>query len=60
VQLGGINDYGGEPVAGPLLGDALRPLERQHILQAIRLMYGASLLTLLAGLGIRMLAWHAW
>ena len=60
VQLGGVNYYGGQPVAGPHLGDPLRPLERQQIPQAIRLMYVVSLLTLIVGLGIRMLAWHAW
>ncbi|HEX4148083.1 MAG TPA: adenosylcobinamide-phosphate synthase CbiB, partial [Pirellulales bacterium] len=57
VQLGGVNFYGGEPVAGPLLGDPLRPLERADIPRTIRLMYVVSLLTLVTSLGMRMLAW---
>lgn len=60
VQLGGTNLYDGQPMAGPLLGNALRPLIAGHIPQAIRLMYVVALLTLVAGLGGRMVAWHVW
>jgi adenosylcobinamide-phosphate synthase len=60
VRLGGTNFYGGIPSMRPYVGDSLAPLERNHIPAAIRLMFGVSVLTLFLGLGLRMLAWHAW
>lgn len=44
VQLGGTNSYQGRPVPMPLMGTAHRPLTPARIPEAIRLMYGTSLL----------------
>lgn len=60
VRLGGTNFYDGVASVRPHLGEPLVPLGREHIPAAIRLMYCVAVLTLLFGLGIRMLAWHAW
>jgi adenosylcobinamide-phosphate synthase len=60
VRLGGTNFYDGVACVRPYLGEPLVPLARDHIPAAIRLMYCVSVLTLLFGLGLRMLAWHAW
>lgn len=49
VQLGGPATYAGRPSAKPLLGDPLRPLERQDIARARRLLWCAAGL-ILAGL----------
>lgn len=60
VRLGGTNYYDGVATVRPYLGEALGPLAVNHIAVAIRLMYVVSILTLLLGLGVRMLVWHAW
>ncbi|HVA47084.1 MAG TPA: adenosylcobinamide-phosphate synthase CbiB [Pirellulales bacterium] len=60
VRLGGTNFYEGVACARPFLGESLVPLARDHIPAAVRLMYCVSVLTLFLGLGLRMLAWHAW
>lgn len=60
VRLGGTNFYDGVACVRPYLGESLVPLVRDHIPAAIRLMYSVSVLTLLLGLGLRILAWHAW
>ena len=44
VQLAGPNYYGGKLVVKPTLGDATRPVERQDIRRANRLLYATSLL----------------
>lgn len=49
IRLGGTNYYGGIPEFRPYLGDGGNPLSRGHIVQAIRLMYVASVLTVVAG-----------
>lgn len=46
VQLGGTNYYFGKPVEKPTIGQPLRPLDRNDIKSAIRLMYTASTLAL--------------
>ena len=48
IQLGGTHDYFCKPVYKPTIGDALRSAERQDILRANRLLYGASGLMLAA------------
>jgi adenosylcobinamide-phosphate synthase len=48
VQLGGTISYFGRPVAKPTIGDPRRPLDRRAWQGAVRLMYGAELLLLLA------------
>ncbi|HWB12085.1 MAG TPA: adenosylcobinamide-phosphate synthase CbiB [Pirellulales bacterium] len=60
VRLGGTNFYDGVASVRPYLGETLVPLNREHVRAAIRLMYCASALTLLLGLGLRLLLWHAW
>jgi adenosylcobinamide-phosphate synthase len=47
VQLGGVNHYGGEPVATPYLGDATRPLRRRDLLRVNALALSSSILCLL-------------
>lgn len=42
VRLGGVNWYQGQAVSTPYMGHAERPLESQQIMEAIRLMYAAS------------------
>ncbi len=44
IQLAGPNYYGGKLVVKPTLGDATRPVERQDIRRANRLLYTTSLL----------------
>lgn len=42
IRLGGMNWYEGRAVEMPSMGDPIRPLEPQRIMEAIRLMYAAS------------------
>jgi len=44
VQLGGTNSYFGELVYKPTLGDGKQDLDKRHIKEVIRLMYGAEIL----------------
>jgi adenosylcobinamide-phosphate synthase len=60
VRLGGTNFYEGVATVRPYLGESLVPLDREHVRAAIRLMYCASVVTLLLGLGLRWLLWHVW
>ncbi len=53
VQLGGLNYYFGEPSERPRMGDPDQPLQRDHILEANRLMLLTSALALLIFAGIR-------
>lgn len=48
VQLGGTNVYFGKPVKKPTIGDSLNPLNARAWQGAVRLMYGAEGLLLLA------------
>jgi adenosylcobinamide-phosphate synthase len=46
IQLGGTNSYFGELMYKPTIGDKKEELQPIHIIQAIKLMYGAELITL--------------
>jgi len=52
IQLGGINFYQGERVNKPLIGRNLKKKEPEDILQAISLMYLASLIFFFLGVAI--------
>ena len=52
IQLAGPNWYFGKLVEKPSIGDALRPVEREDILRANRLMYAAVFLALILCCGI--------
>ena len=52
VQLGGLNTYQGVPSHRARLGDAHRPLCPDDVRMTVRMMYCASLLCLLACLGV--------
>lgn len=54
VQLAGPAYYFGEYYEKPTIGDAQRPVEPEDILRANGMLWAASCLALLAGLGIRM------
>lgn len=51
IRLGGNNVYFGQVVEKPVIGDAVKELEANDIKEAVKLMYVASFLTLLLGLG---------
>jgi adenosylcobinamide-phosphate synthase len=53
VRLGGPLERRGRPVALPEIGDPVVPLTRQHILEANRLMFMATLIALTLFLGAR-------
>jgi adenosylcobinamide-phosphate synthase len=44
IQLGGTNSYFGELVYKPTLGDKKQNLDKKHIKEVVRLMYGAEIL----------------
>lgn len=47
VQLGGTNIYFGQKVYKPTIGDYKKELDKEHIIDTIKLMYGTEMLTLL-------------
>ncbi|MBW5448016.1 cobalamin biosynthesis protein CobD [Cohnella sp. CFH 77786] len=55
IQLGGVNRYGGIPSERARLGWANRPIEREDIRHAVRLLYGVSYL-IMGGLSCAALA----
>jgi adenosylcobinamide-phosphate synthase len=55
VQLGGESHYRGRLSQKPLLGDPARPLEREDILRANRIVKLASFLFLLVGLALSLI-----
>ena len=55
VQLGGVNFYQGKPVDTPPMGQDRRPLNKERIPDAIRVMYLASFLAATLALGTRFL-----
>lgn len=57
IALGGTNRYGGVPSRRAQLGWAIRPLDREDIMGAVRLLYGVSYL--LAG-GVLCAVFVAW
>ena len=63
VQLGGLNYYGGEPLAKPAIGNPLVPLARAHIPAANAIMFVTLALFLVLGLAVRVGVihlWHVW
>lgn len=52
VQLAGPAYYFGEFYDKPTIGDALRPIEPKDILRTNKMMYAASLLTVLLAMGV--------
>jgi adenosylcobinamide-phosphate synthase len=52
VRIGGDNIYFGKVVEKPTIGDPDKEMEEGDIPATIRLMYTASVITLLAGLGL--------
>ena len=55
ISLSGDHFYGGELVQKPLIGDPLRPVEKEDIKLANKLMYASSWLCLLLGAAVRIL-----
>jgi adenosylcobinamide-phosphate synthase len=47
VQLGGTNSYFGELMYKPTIGDKKQELKANHIMQVIKLMYGAEVVLLI-------------
>lgn len=47
VQLGGTNVYFGEIVEKPTIGDNIKPLNKEHIMDAIKLMYSSEIVVLI-------------
>jgi len=52
IQLGGQNTYQGKTIFNPLIGDNHEPPDLKHILESIRIIYAASGLTVILGIGI--------
>lgn len=57
IQLGGPSSYGGRIVEKPYIGDPLERIAPEHILLAIRVMYGTSILGFMLGCLIRYSLW---
>ena len=57
VSLSGDHYYGGKLVRKPVIGDPLRPVVKEDIKRANRLMYAASWLCLLLGAAARVLVY---
>jgi adenosylcobinamide-phosphate synthase len=59
IRLGGTNSYFGKPVVKPTIGDALTGLNREQIITATRLMYGAAIvgLTFFSGAVLSLRGW---
>lgn len=53
VQLGGSGVYSGETIEKPMIGDSKKPLSREHIRQAVRIMYLTVIGFLIVTLTIR-------
>lgn len=60
VQLGGVNEYDGEPLEKALIGDPDRPLAPARIPEANGLMFAALALFLALGLAVRAGLTHLW
>ena len=59
VRLAGDASYFGKIVRKPLIGDAVRQIEREDIRRANHLMYAAAVIVLLAAMELRIL-WYFW
>lgn len=55
IRLGGPSSYGGRIVEKPYIGDPLEEIRPEHILTAVKLMYGTSILGFVLGYLIRWL-----
>ena len=55
LSLAGDSYYKGVLVQKPVIGDALRPAEKEDIKQANKLMYATAWMALLLGMGIRVI-----
>ncbi|MGB9681348.1 MAG: adenosylcobinamide-phosphate synthase CbiB [bacterium] len=53
IQLGGPNSYGGCIVEKPHIGEQIKPINPEHIILSIKVMYGTSILGLFLGLLIK-------
>ncbi|MFA5042995.1 MAG: adenosylcobinamide-phosphate synthase CbiB [Kiritimatiellia bacterium] len=53
IRLGGLNYYGGEPLAKPAIGEPLVPIQAEHILAANAVMLVTLALFLALGLAVR-------
>ncbi|MFD3158441.1 adenosylcobinamide-phosphate synthase CbiB [Haloimpatiens sp. FM7330] len=47
VQLGGTNTYFGEVIYKPTIGDKIKKLTKEHIVESIKLMYASEILMIL-------------
>ena len=47
IQLGGTNIYFGKPVYKPTIGDKRREIEVEDIVRTNKIMYGASIISIL-------------
>lgn len=47
IQIGGTNTYFGEVVYKPTIGDNNKELTKEHIIETIKLMYGAEIIMLI-------------
>ena len=56
IQLGGPNIYFGRVVEKPVIGDAAKAIEINHIPATVRIMYVSSLITLAAGITALMMS----
>lgn len=52
VRLGGFNTYGGKTSFRDYLGDETQPLQPDHIMRSVRLMYCASVIMVVAGVAV--------
>lgn len=55
IQIGGTNTYFGQKVYKPTIGDPLKPLEKEDIDRAIKLMYSTSMVGLIFFVGVKFL-----
>lgn len=55
IRLGGPSSYGGRIVEKPYIGDPLEEIKPEHILMAVKLMYGSSILGFTLGYIMRWL-----
>lgn len=56
VRLGGFNSYRGVVSFRSYMGDEAEPLQPEHIVESVKLMYIASAMTMLTGVAIRIAA----
>ncbi|GAA0787047.1 adenosylcobinamide-phosphate synthase CbiB [Hathewaya limosa] len=58
VQLGGTNTYFGEVIEKPTIGDKIKELGKQHIIECIKLMYTSEILLYIIYFIIILLCWR--